>query len=278
MPRPVSTNHQTAASPGGFTLVELLVVIGIVAVLIAILMPMLARAREDARRVQCASNLHQFYVATLALAADRGGVFYLADRNFDNPSGAQSAYDTDLSYNGIPSSISGDDDVNFIQTYLYNRYKTETGMDLTTFGCPDLMPEWYETSDKTVYDVRIGYYLFAGRLASIYPADASDGLQWTPPMKMSDSSTLLVASDVISQNTGSGLGGSAGVSAPHGATGLVGSPKVTLTPAQIGSEGGNFAFLDGSVVWMHQADLYQYQITTTGYTARFGYLPAQGSH
>jgi prepilin-type N-terminal cleavage/methylation domain-containing protein len=60
----------------GFTLVETLVVIGIIAILMALLMPALNRVEAQAQRIQCASNLHQIGLAMLIYADGSGGYLF----------------------------------------------------------------------------------------------------------------------------------------------------------------------------------------------------------
>ena len=59
----------------GFTLFELLVVLSIISLLIAILLPALSAAREEARMTQCRSNLRQIGIGAIAYAPDNDNMF-----------------------------------------------------------------------------------------------------------------------------------------------------------------------------------------------------------
>jgi prepilin-type N-terminal cleavage/methylation domain-containing protein/prepilin-type processing-associated H-X9-DG protein len=82
---------RTIDGHSAFTLVELLVVIGIIAVLVGLLLPVLSNAREKARRAACLSNLHQIGVGLVAYSFANHGMLPNVD-----PDGENSGDDVEL--------------------------------------------------------------------------------------------------------------------------------------------------------------------------------------
>jgi prepilin-type N-terminal cleavage/methylation domain-containing protein len=66
------TTRDAEAAPSGFSLIELLVVVGIIAVLLGVLMPALRKARMASRQTVCASNLRQVGAAIAIYVGENG--------------------------------------------------------------------------------------------------------------------------------------------------------------------------------------------------------------
>lgn len=76
--RPCQGDHgasRYSCARRGFTLVEVLVVIGVIAVLVGVLIPVISAARRHSRDVTCASNMRQICLAIIAYAGQNKGAF-----------------------------------------------------------------------------------------------------------------------------------------------------------------------------------------------------------
>lgn len=140
----------------------------------------------------------------------------------------------------------------------------------------DVQPNLTTTTEQML---RQTYYYLAGRYdAKWQPGDAGTGPDSNTPNRLvsprltASKGRYVLVGDLIESGTANALGVQA-TTAPHGRHGMVGGVGKP-TPQQIKSEGGNFAFADGSVQWFRQDQLYQVRGTLAqGNSDIRSYLP-----
>ena len=143
----MSNSHTTRVRRGaraGFSLIELLVVISIVALLLTLLIPSLARAKERARIVVCKSNLRQIGIAMNLYFGDNNYWFPFEKKN-------ELFYLTDAHYGGHPGRAWPNDPTNWWGYVLPQYRDTPAGRPLNLYLYPGL-PNWDVPPGHPLYE------------------------------------------------------------------------------------------------------------------------------
>ncbi len=230
----------------GFTLVELLVVISIIALLLAILLPALRAARERAYRVSCMSNLRQLRIGLEVLASDSEGKFPM---------------------NGIaaPGQLTGylNNQYYLLETYPPRIHPTladvpllykggYVGQDKNIFYCPaaarslGLYPEKKNSLGYTAWQSGTIGYVYLANAKAWYLSGPGKELKGVALNGINSKSMLKVMADIVQ----------------------VMGQSILTNHSKGGNGGGNVSYAGGHVEWHPKADFneqYTYATATFRY-------------